>query len=373
LRLTPPKLIRIVDFENPVLTERELRFGKFRTPEHRLNELKRLRTDFKLDKVVADGKTEFEKFLLLKRWVRSRWNHGWNNSNPPLNAYEILKRAEKGETFTCGYYSHVLCECYRSLGYPSRRLSIKVNDTEFPANPFNYGHTITEVWSNEFCKWIVMDADLNCYYEKDGIPLSALEIRRAWLKGKVDEVKQVTDEPKFVIPKRCEANPLLDNEEELKRQFLIFSSYKTMPYYHYIEIIDNFLGMPKIRWCDRYSPPQLMCNGKPYPQDALYVDDVRDFNWQINRVNIALKCKGRKVVNNMVKVKLSHSMPDFAYFEVKFDAGPWKPFKNKFIWELKFGTNRLTCRAVNIFGVRGPESYVVVEYKELPYLFKGRQ
>ena len=70
------RLVRIVDFENPIIGEEELKFGKIRTSKERLEVLRRLREDFKLDEVVAPGRTEFEKLLLLKRWVRSRWNHG---------------------------------------------------------------------------------------------------------------------------------------------------------------------------------------------------------------------------------------------------------------------------------------------------------
>ncbi|KYH39959.1 MAG: hypothetical protein AYL32_014030 [Candidatus Bathyarchaeota archaeon B26-2] len=359
-----PRMLRIVEFENPVIGLEEEKFGRIKTPKEALEKLRRLREDFRLDEVVSGGETEFERILLLKRWVRSRWNHGWNNTKPPPDAYEILKHAERGETFTCGYYALVLSECYRSFGYQSRRLGIRVKDTEFPANPANFGHCVTEVWSNEFCKWVVMDADKNCYYEKDGVPLSALEIRDAWLNGEEEKVKQVFDEPRFVIPTRCEANPMLDDEEELKRQFFIFSQHKSMPYYHYIEVTENSLGKPKVRWTDRHSPPQLICNGKPHPQDAIYVDRKHDFNWQLNRVHIALECRRREAFDNQLSVRLTHSMPDFERFEAKIDAGPWKPVESEFTWHLKIGTNRLACRAVNIFGVKGPESYVVVEYKE---------
>jgi len=358
------RLVRIVDFENPIIGEEELKFGKIRTSEERLENLRRLRKDFKLDEVVAPGRTEFEKLLLLKRWVRSRWNHGWNNTNPPWDAYEILKRAERGETFTCGYYSFVLSECYRSFGYQARRLNIRVKDTEYPANPHNHDHNVCEVYSNEYNKWVLMDADKNCHYEKDGVPLSALEIREAWLNGEEDKVKQVLDEPKFVIPKRCEKVPEWDNEEELKRQFMIFNRHKIMPFYHYIEIIDNDAGKPRIRWTDRHSPPQLMYNGKPFPQDVVYVDKKDEFDWKMNRTHIALECEDSNVVTNRLRVKLTHSMPNFKEFEAKIDAGPWKKVESTFIWQLKPGINRLACRAVNIFGVRGPESWVEVEYGE---------
>ena len=34
-----------------------------------------------------------------------------------------------------------------------------------------------------------MDVDFNCYYTKDSIPLSALEIHNAWLNGETDLIK----------------------------------------------------------------------------------------------------------------------------------------------------------------------------------------
>jgi len=358
-----PRMLRIVGLNNPVIGIEELKIGQVKTSEEKLEKWKRLREDFKLDEVVAQGKTEFERILLLKRWVRSRWNHGWNNTKPPLDAYEILKHAEKGETFTCGYYALVLSECCLSFGYQTRRLGIRVRDTEFPANPQNHGHVVAEVWSNDFSKWVLMDADKNCHYEREDVPLSALEIREAWLNGEEDKVKQILDEPHFVVPTRCEAIPEWDSEE-LKRQFLIFGRHKTMPFYHYLEVTENGVGKPRVRWTDRHSPPQLIYNGKPHPQNATYVDRKTDFDWTINRTHIALECKRSDAFDNYLTVKLTHSMPDFKEFRTKIDAGPWERAESTFTWQLKLGLNRITCRAMNIFGVEGPESFVEVEYSE---------
>ena len=44
------------------------------------------------------------------------------------------------------------------------------------------------------------------------------------------------------------------------------------------------------------------------------------------------------------------------------DGGDWKETDAQFQWSLKAGANRLAARAVNAFGVRGPASWVTVEY-----------
>jgi len=42
--------------------------------------LRELRQEFALDAVVAGIDREWEQLLALKRWVRSRWDHGWSRS-----------------------------------------------------------------------------------------------------------------------------------------------------------------------------------------------------------------------------------------------------------------------------------------------------
>ncbi len=355
-------MLRILNQDNRILTKEALRFGKVKTDQTRLAMLRR---EYKLDDVVSEGKTEFERLLLLKKWVRSRWNHGWDHTplEPPADAHVILKHADRGETFTCGTYSLVLRECYLSLGYQARVLGIHTRYSEFPKNPHNFGHCVTEVWSNDFRKWVVMDADKNCHYEKDGVPLGALEIRRAWLQREEEKVRLVLDTPKYVVPKKSPPSLPEWTEEEMVRQFRIFGSHKTLPYYHYIQINNNSLGMPVTRWTDRYSPPQLILNGKPHPHNVRYVDREIDFNWPVNQTHMSLECRSKKTLDRFLKARLTHSMPDFQEFQVKIDYGSWSVTRDRFLWELKPGFNRLACKAVNTFRVEGPESFVKVEYR----------
>ena len=57
------------------------------------------------------------------------------------------------------------------------------------ANEGNIGHSVVEVWSHQFHKWVLLDPDLNVHYQRGGVPLSALEIHRAWVTRRWDEVR----------------------------------------------------------------------------------------------------------------------------------------------------------------------------------------
>ena len=41
-------------------------------------------------------------------------------------------------------------------------------------------HTSTEIWSNQYRKWVMFDPTFAMYIEKDGVPLSAYEFRQEW-------------------------------------------------------------------------------------------------------------------------------------------------------------------------------------------------
>ncbi len=162
-----------------------------------------LREEYRLDELVAGYATEFEAQCALKRWVRSRWNHGWSLSfNTVRDALDILHEADRGEHFNCGFYSRVFIECARSLGWVARPLGLGVEEIAFPRghNVGNVGHSVPEIWSNEYRKWIILDPDLNVHYERYGVPLSALEIQDAWLSREEDTVAMVQEEPPFTLP-----------------------------------------------------------------------------------------------------------------------------------------------------------------------------
>ena len=70
----------------------------------------------------------------------------------------------------CLFSNLALVAACTAMGYPARWVNISAKHT--------YGHEVAEVWSNEFGKWIFMDATRDYYlYDPDsGTPLSLVEI-----------------------------------------------------------------------------------------------------------------------------------------------------------------------------------------------------
>ncbi|HUW24541.1 MAG TPA: transglutaminase domain-containing protein [Patescibacteria group bacterium] len=154
-----------------------------------------LRNEFQLEKVVESGRNEFEKQLLLKDWVYQTLPHG-NNPKPGYqNAIEILRDAREGE-FYCSHYSLALLQCATALGWYCRKLGVDYNHRQGEEERH---HGVTDIWSNQFQKWLVIDPMHNLHFEKEGIPLNALEIRVEYLKNKVKDVEGVVGDHKQVI------------------------------------------------------------------------------------------------------------------------------------------------------------------------------
>src|SRR5690606_27788151 len=55
-------------------------------------------------------------------------------------------------------------------------------------------HGMTEVWSNQYRKWVLMDAELNHHFERDGVPLNMGELREIFHDPSPDRVRVVQGE-----------------------------------------------------------------------------------------------------------------------------------------------------------------------------------
>jgi hypothetical protein len=133
--------------------------------------LKPLRNREELDKVVTGAKTDIEVFLQLMKWVRSQWSPVRPDPYPPIDAIAILDKIRKGETGGfCAQYCFVLVQCLQSFGYKARYVTVK-------------GHEVTEVWSPELSKWVMLDPLYELYILKRDTLFSVLEIHDMVIKG----------------------------------------------------------------------------------------------------------------------------------------------------------------------------------------------
>lgn len=140
-------------------------------------ELQTIKSLYRLDSVAQLGDSEFEQILYLMNWTHSRWAHNGSNKPSKSNTLTILKEAETGKKFRCVEYGIVLKSVLACNGFKARTLGLKTKDVEVTAS--GAGHVLAEVWSDQYHKWLMLDAQFNLIPISDDIPLNAVEFQNA--------------------------------------------------------------------------------------------------------------------------------------------------------------------------------------------------
>jgi hypothetical protein len=150
-----------------------------------------LRSRFDLDAVVG-GDSDLERVRALRAWIRSQFVHRMPYRMPPWDALLILDRASRDvDAFICMHTAVSLVQCCRALGMQARVVNLHqgvVAGMLFPpatdSDVHVLEHVVTEVWLAEWSKWVAIDADHDCHYEINGVPLSAWEIHDEVVAGR---------------------------------------------------------------------------------------------------------------------------------------------------------------------------------------------
>ena len=340
----PHTSIRVLDENNPSIIRSSYRFAHQRAGDKRSNVL---RERWKLDSVVAPANTEFEKFLLLRQWVRDQWVDGWNRGAlqfvPPWDTLLILELTKRELSLgMCTHYATVMTHCCAAIGLVARTVVMRC-------------HCINEVWSNDYGKWVAMDigGDPNDFrrstfhFEKDGIPLSFLEAHRAWLKKDFESVN-------FSPASTAKAFKIEDRLELFER-FMIHLRND--------ELTSLEPGEPEhgagsyqynrfLFWEDDETPP--------LPWFSRHSCRESDFWWSMNRAHIHLR-EGEE--ESQMDVQLDHCTPNFSHFEVRKDGAEWERVESSFTWIPAPGSHTLHARTKNLFGHPGIESSIRFKIK----------
>ena len=323
-----------------------------------------LRNEFGLESVIDGAQDDLQAILTLKRWVRSRWDHGWSMSyNTVTDALDILREAERGEQFNCGHYARVFIACATALGIPARTVNLGLAGSSFPRghDVGNVGHCVAEAWSNDLAAWVVIDCDLNVHYERDGRPLSALEVHDAWLAGESAQITPVQDEPAFVVPSGATVEVLAElmpecrgfDDATVALKFDRFGRHGAMDYYARLRIN----GM---EWLDPRCPPTFVRHFAPGPA-VRYSAHVPDLYPTLNAVRIGAAPRWDDA-GAALTITLEDCTPWFERYEASIDGGPWELREPSFDWPMREGVNRLEARAVNRRGRPGIVSALQVAY-----------
>jgi hypothetical protein len=334
-----------------------------------VKQLDELRAKYDFDEYVSKGKDEFERMNLLKRWTFENITYGGAKQYTELrNALTILGKAKRGEVFWCGNISAVYMQCALSMGWTSRYVLMR--------NDKHEGHISNDVWSNQYRKWVMIDATWNIHIEKDGVPLSFVEIRDEWIRNKGADLIYVYGAG--------------DNEKRYTKAMLPIR-HDTNYLYKFWPVTENWISLTyEMGFVGRNNFFTTVDGSGAYIWDMIYTvkhpDLPDDRNWDLNRypspplkdlfhelntLEIGVKPlegkgddgKGKAYAISLDAFSAGRFTPNFESYQLKLDGGAWKDSGRSTTLTLDAGKHLVKARVRNKFGVFGPESEVEVSVK----------
>ena len=348
---------RLEFIEEIGISNGRFRVGRYKLLEERWDhpKLQTLRRREKLDAVVAPGRTQFEKIVLLRHWTRAQWTSAAKFHYPPWDALEILDLARKKQNYGfCAQYAIVFLQACRSLGLHARYIDL--------------GHFLAAVWSDEFDKWVVMDPTNDIYFEKDGIPLNGRELNEAAWTGKTAGIDLVQSDgsrsrvtTKDIEPYKNYSIILTNYELDKPIEIAVNGRHSLLrhqdDYHAYPMMGDDHIayGAFFLAW---HAPGQPLL----WP-DRTATEDPDDFHdWQ-NQTIIFLASREAKL--GLIKLRLlNENAPDFQNFMVRLDERPWADSESEIILNLPAGKHTLRARVKTKAGWLGPESSITLYCKK---------
>lgn len=331
-----------------------------------------LRQRFELDQVVDGAATEFERMVRLMKWsyripLGQLNPYAWRFDDLPQlqrdanGAIELLgPYDEPRRQGHCLYCNLTLIAALLSFGYPARWVNMSTKHT--------YGHEVTEVWSNDYDKWVFLDATRD-YYMTDpdtGVPLSLAEIGSRVAEGLTQPVtwdQPIPHQiPGGVSPDNVHVRyrqpdhgmPVYDGEHDMimigHLQMPLRNDFASRPTPVPWRISSNWGGSEFYCWSSEMFPPKL--------EYQKHTDRTQDWEPPLNRTALFLTLTADDAV---LRVDADTVTPWADGFEVSFDGGPWeRRAEAQWDWPLHEGLNRMMVRSRNRMGVTGPPSTAAV-------------
>lgn len=312
-----------------------------------------LRNKYQLDTVFHGETNEFKRILLLRHWIKSVIKIDDHGDPYPGDGYVegILDAALKGTGFHCGHFMKVQNGVMNAYGYVTRTLGAGAGGTD----GVDGHHGINEIWLNGYNKWFLSDAKYDHHFEKNGIPLSALEVRDEFLKNRAANI---------VLIKGPDRTPI-DFDKEIGRKKEEFARTYTWIEWHAYN--NMFTVWPDHKTLlimyedDYFKNHTWIWGGKPHwAYDTEYLILVKDrdaIEWTPNTISSKVEIK-----NGMAHIALYSNTPNLKTYQMKASpSGPWQDVGDVLDLEPGEVRNQWTFRTTNLAGVAGPEHKIVIE------------
>ena len=312
-----------------------------------------LKQKYRLDTIFHGEKNELKRILLLRNWIRSKISINDPGPHPGDGSAEsIIDEGLKGNGFHCGHFMVVQNAVMNAYGYVTRCLGAGPGISSPGSNGH---HGIDEVWLNSYHKWFLSDAKYNSHFEKNGIPLSALEIRDEFLKNKAADI---------ILVKGPDRTPVAFDEEYKKSKEDFARTYANVEWNKHNDLYTNWPRDSSylIMYQDDYFNTHIwIWDGKPHwayntPHMKL-VADRNAIEWTPNTIETKVKIEGDRAV-----IVLNSVTPNLRSYQLKISPeSAWKDVSSTVETVLKSDKNEFIFRTVNTAGVTGAEHKVIIE------------
>lgn len=313
-----------------------------------------LRLKYRMDTVFHGEKDEFKRILLLRNWIREVMAvNDYASAYPGSGSAEgILDAALQGNGYHCAHFTEVQNAVMNAYGYVTRCLG---------SGPGVKGvadghHGINEIWLNKYHKWFLSDAKYNHHFEKNGIPLSALEIRDEYLMNKAADIILVKGPGRIPI----DADGVADKNKKL----IAVSRSGFAQWYTWIEWDmnnDRYTRGPSFHsklnmYRDNYFKEHTwIWDGKPHwaynTPNVNYIDARSAIEWTPNTIS-----SEQVIGDNTARIKLTSITPNFREYQMKRNAHTeWIKCDSEVTVPLNKDVQEIVFRVINQANVAGPE------------------
>ncbi|MEP7110811.1 MAG: transglutaminase domain-containing protein [Ferruginibacter sp.] len=316
---------------------------------------KALKEKYQTDTIFHGEKDELKRILLLRHWIRSVISINDPGPHPGDGSAEsILDYALKGNGYHCGHFMVVQNALMNAYGYVTRCLGSGPGGQDGADGH----HGIDEIWLNSFHKWFLSDAKYDHHFEKDGIPLSALEVRDEYLKNKAADITMVNG------PNRTPVE--FDKEYKTSREhfartyaWIEWDTYNDK--YTAIADTNSARGILTMYNDDFFKNHKWIWDNKPHwAYNTKYMNLVPDrkaIEWTPNTITSKVTIEGSKA-----KIELNSITPNLKTCQMKeMPDGDWKDVSKVVEIPLEKDKNEMIFRTLNLAGVSGPEHKVIIE------------
>ena len=193
--------------------------------------------------VIKGVDSQWDRYSVLRTWVREQIPYRDTVMKSQWDAKRILQTVwdDPSVGFICDAFAATYVSACASVGLNARMVHLGDNR--------GFGHYATEVWSDDYRKWVFMDPLYNCHFTLKGVPLSALELHDLWKKRELGELEKWGDN-----------HEKLDHDMRSMDYFNLFKDIQVVN-------ANNFLSNPHtsafdllttkiryIRWIDETNP-----------------------------------------------------------------------------------------------------------------------